>query len=76
MTKNAPSNVLESRPRAAESLKVLVDYAIAEGSELRLPVFVLLLRMASLELARSRSPERHLKSSSPAMHEADERVAL
>jgi hypothetical protein len=75
MTKNAPCNVLESRPRAAESLKVLVDYAIAEGSELRLPVFVLLLRMASLELARSRRPERHLKSGSPTLHEADERVA-
>jgi hypothetical protein len=42
-----------SNPSAAEALAMLLDYAIAEGTELRLPAFVQLLRMASLELAKS-----------------------
>jgi hypothetical protein len=75
MTEIAPCASPESRPTAVESLKVLLDYAIAEGSELRLPVFVLLLRMASLELARSHRPERRVNSASPALRDADERVA-
>lgn len=41
-----------SNPTAVESLEMLLDYAIAEGTELRLPVFVRLLRMASPELAK------------------------
>jgi hypothetical protein len=45
-------NSSASRPEAVESLKMLLDYAIAEGTELRLPVFVGLLRMANLELAK------------------------
>jgi hypothetical protein len=64
-----------SSPAAVESLKMLIDYAISEGEELRLPVFVLLLRMANLELAKSARPELHLSSSSPSLHHADERVA-
>jgi hypothetical protein len=64
-----------SSPSAVESLKMLIDYAIAEGEELRLPVFVLLLKMANLELAKSTRPEFHLNSSSPSLHDADERVA-
>jgi hypothetical protein len=40
-----------SRREAVESLKMLLDYAIAEGTKLPPPVFVELLRMANLELA-------------------------
>jgi hypothetical protein len=40
-----------SRREAVESLKMLLDYAIAEGTKLP-PVFVELLRMANLELAK------------------------
>jgi hypothetical protein len=65
----------ESRPTASESLKILLDYAIAEGSALRLPALVVLLRMASLELARSARRERHVNSGAPAMRVASERVA-
>lgn len=39
-----------SRPQAVEALKMLLAYAIAEGTELQLPIFVGLLRMANLEL--------------------------
>lgn len=38
---------------AIDSLKMMLDYAMAEGSELGLPVFVGLLNEASLELGRS-----------------------
>jgi hypothetical protein len=75
MIEKAPCDSLESRPPAVESLNKLLDYAMAEGSELRLPAFVLLLRMARLELARSHRPERHLNSASSARHNADAWVA-
>jgi hypothetical protein len=61
-------------PTAVESLKMLLDYAIAEGSELRLPVFVLLLKMADLELAKS-ARGHHVTSDAPSMRDAGERVA-
>jgi hypothetical protein len=65
-----------SNPTAAESLKMLLDYAIVEGTQLRLPVFVLLLRMANLELAKSRQPELHLNShDTPSLCGTEERVA-
>jgi hypothetical protein len=60
-------------PTAVESLKMLLDYAIAEGSELRLPVFVLLLKRAGMELtksARERQP-----ADAPSLRDAGERVA-
>ena len=63
-----------SNPSAAEALAMLLDYAIAEGTELRLPVFVLLLRMASLELAKSAPQELHDAPGCVPMHH-DERVA-
>jgi hypothetical protein len=59
----------------AESLKMLLDYAIAEGTELHLPVFVLLLRMANLELAKSARREVCLNSDSPSLQDAGELVA-
>ncbi len=63
-----------SNPSAVESLTMLLDYAIAEGTELRLPAFVQLLRMASLELAKSAPRElREAPGCVPARH--DERVA-
>src|SRR5262249_25570865 len=38
---------------AVRSLELMLDYAIIEGAELRLPMFVLLLRTARLELMMS-----------------------
>ena len=64
-----------SDPAAVESLKMLLDYAIVEGNELHLPVFVLLLRMASLELAKSTRREFHLNSDSSSVRDAEERIA-
>ena len=74
MTKNMSREVPGSNPGAAESLEMLLDYAIAEGCELRLPVFVLLLRMASLELAKSDRHEFHHAPDCAPVHD-DERVA-
>jgi hypothetical protein len=37
-------------PPMMESLSMMIDYAIVESAELRLPFLVLLLRMARLEL--------------------------
>jgi hypothetical protein len=64
-----------SSPNAVESLRILLDYAIAEGSALRLPVFVLLLRMANLELTKSAPVEWCPNSDSPSLCDAGERVA-
>jgi hypothetical protein len=75
MIENTARDSSISGPTAVESLKMLLDYAIVEGSELRLPVFVLLLRMASLELAKSTRRELRQNSSAPSVHDADERVA-
>ena len=46
---------MSKRPTASDapdirSLAMMLDYAIIEGAELRLPLFVLLLRAARLEL--------------------------
>jgi hypothetical protein len=38
------------------ALELMLDYAIVEGAELRLPRFVLLLRAAQLELTASLAP--------------------
>ena len=75
MIENALCNSSESRLTAVESLKTLLDYAIAEGSELRLPMFVLLLRMASLELAGSGRQELRRSPSLPSTRHAAEQVA-
>jgi hypothetical protein len=75
MSENTACDTSVSGPTAVESLKMLLDYAIAEGGELRLPVFVLLLRMANLELAKSARRQPRLNSDLPARRDADERVA-
>ena len=75
MIENTSGDTSLSGPAAVESLKIMLDYAIAEGEELRLPVFVLLLRMASLELAKSARGAFHLNSGSPSMHDVGKRVA-
>ena len=75
MIENTSCDSSVSSPTAVESLKMLLDYAIVEGSELRLPVFVLLLRMANLELAKSARRGFRLNSDSPSVREADERIA-
>src|SRR5262245_28974761 len=41
------------RDANVRSLEMMLDYAILEGAELRLPMFVLLLRTARLELMTS-----------------------
>ena len=64
-----------SSPTTVETLEMLLDYAITEGTELRLPMFVLLLRMASLELAKSARRDFHKASDAPSLCDADERVA-
>jgi hypothetical protein len=74
MIENTCCDSSVSGPSAVEPLKMLLDYAITEGTELHLPVFVLLLRMANLELTKS--ARRELRNvDSPAMHDAEERVA-
>jgi len=75
MTENTCCDSPVSDPAAVESLKMLLDYAIAEGSELHLPVFVLLLRMANLELAKSAKRELRPNADSSAVRHAEERVA-
>ena len=64
-----------SSPNAVESLRMLLDYAIAEGSALRLPVLVLLLQMANLELTKSTPGEWCPNLDSPSLCDAGERVA-
>jgi hypothetical protein len=74
MMENATCDTSASNPSAAEALAMLIDYAISEGTELRLPAFVLLLRMASLELATSAPRELHDAPACVPVHD-DERVA-
>jgi hypothetical protein len=74
MTQNTSCDMSVSNPGATESLKMLLDYAIAEGCERRLPVFVQLLRMASLELAKSDRHEFHHAPDCAPVRD-DERVA-
>jgi hypothetical protein len=64
-----------SDPTAVESLKLLLDYAIAEGTELHLPVVVLLLKMANLELTKSIRREVHLSSVTRSTHAVEERIS-
>ncbi len=79
MIENASSdssvNSSVSRETAVESLERLLDYAIVEGSELHLPVFVRLLRMANLELAESARRQLPLNSDARSLCGAGERVA-
>jgi hypothetical protein len=64
-----------SDPTAVQSLKMLLDYAIAEGDELQLPVFALLLRMANLELAKNARGDLHPSADSRSARDAEERIA-
>jgi hypothetical protein len=72
---NTSSVLPDFNPTAVESLKMMLDYAIAEGDELQLPVFVLLLRMAKLELAKCARGDFHLNSAPDLAHDAEELVA-
>ena len=74
MLENTTCDTSVSNPSATESLALPLDYAIAEGTELRLPAFVLLLRMASLELAKSDRHEFHHAPDCAPVRD-DERVA-
>jgi hypothetical protein len=44
------------------ALEMILDYAIIEGAELRLPLFVLLLRTARLELMSAYGGERRVET--------------
>jgi hypothetical protein len=74
MAKNTSGVSPVSGATAVESLKTLLDYAIVEGTELQLPVFVLLLQMANLELAKSARRDFH-PTASPSLRDAAKRVA-
>jgi len=74
MIENTSCDSSLAGPTAVESLEMLLDYAIAEGTELHLPVVVLLLRMANLELAKSAKREFHLNAASLSPRGAEERV--
>jgi hypothetical protein len=71
---NSSRDSAVSNPTAVESLKLLLDYAIAEGAELHLPVVVILLKMANLELAKSTRGEVHLSSVTRSAHAVEERI--
>ena len=75
MIENTGHDTSESSPATVESLKLLLDYAIAEGTELHLPVFVLLLRMANLELGKGARGGLRVNSDAPSLRDAGERVA-
>jgi hypothetical protein len=53
MGKRAKGVGREGDERDIRALEAMLDYAIIEGAELRLPLFVLLLRVARLELMSS-----------------------
>jgi len=53
MGKRAKGPNREGDERTIHALETMLDYAIIEGAELRLPLFVLLLRVARLELMTS-----------------------
>jgi hypothetical protein len=75
MIEHASRASSESNQTAVDSLKMLLDYAIVEGTELHLPVFVMLLRMANLELAKI--GQRKVQPGSghaPSLCAADERA--
>jgi hypothetical protein len=75
MSENSPCDASVSGPTAVESLKMLLDYAIAEGAGLHLPVFVLLLKMADLELAKCARGDTHLGSDVLSARNPDARVS-
>ena len=62
------SNVIRLKPqdtksKAVSTLKMMLDYAIVEGAELRLPEFVRLINLARLELLDSDEDEqRHIEN--------------
>jgi hypothetical protein len=53
MGKRAKGPSREGDETTIHALETMLDYAIIEGAELRLPLFVLLLRIARLELTTS-----------------------
>ena len=53
----------DTRSKAIGTLKMMLDYAIIEGADLRLPVFVRLINMARLELIEStEGDQRHIEN--------------
>ncbi len=53
----------DTRAKAICTLEMMLDYAIIEGAELRLPEFVRLLNLAKLELIDSaEGDQRHIEN--------------
>jgi hypothetical protein len=69
--------VRQPAPRRAvtEGLERLLDYAIVEGAELRLPLFVFLLRLARLALLEEEGGRRPTLLEGPALLEEEEGVS-
>ncbi|MGH6768150.1 MAG: hypothetical protein ACRECO_03905 [Xanthobacteraceae bacterium] len=53
MCSEAKDAKLAGKTEALKTLAIMLDYAIIEGAQLRLPVFVFMLRAARLELINS-----------------------
>ena len=49
----SPDDKAYDKEAVVKTLATMLDYAIIEGAELRLPVFVFMLRTARLELINS-----------------------
>jgi hypothetical protein len=49
----SPDDKAYDKQAVVKALATMLDYAIIEGAELRLPVFVFMLRTARLELINS-----------------------
>jgi hypothetical protein len=53
----------DTRSKAISTLKMMLDYAIVEGAELRLPVFVRLINLGRQELIEStKGDQQHMEN--------------
>lgn len=59
----------DTRSKAVSTLEMMLDYAIIEGAELRLPEFVRLLNLARLELTEStEGDQQHIENTPPELN--------
>lgn len=59
MTSSTGSAAEGISPAEIVNLRAIVDYGIVAGAELKLPVFVYLMRMAALELEKHKPRTQH-----------------
>ena len=60
--KRTSENMQTTAARDTAGLEAILDYAIAEGAQLRLPLFVSLLRLARMALKEETEGPRNRKS--------------